>query len=210
MMCAQHWFMLPQSIRDEVWKTYRPGQEIDKRPSAAYMAALAKARAYIEELETAQIVSGKIPAISLWRPWDAAIINGPKRIENRAWPWNPRLGDRVVLHVAKRYDDEGEAFIRSVWPMLPPSDELRARPSGLRATARVVDCVKVAQTNLVLQRGFGDQEQWVFGPYAIRLDDIEEFPFVIPYRGQPAQPFFVDAAWLREQLKSPSSDDVYA
>lgn len=45
--CRHHWFSLPKPIRDEIWKTYRPGQELDKRPSAEYMKAAEAARAYI-------------------------------------------------------------------------------------------------------------------------------------------------------------------
>lgn len=35
--CKAHWFTLPKRLRDAIWKTYRPGQEIDKNPSAAYL-----------------------------------------------------------------------------------------------------------------------------------------------------------------------------
>jgi hypothetical protein len=38
-MCRSHWFALPRSIRREVWRTYRKGQEIDKNPSPEYLAA---------------------------------------------------------------------------------------------------------------------------------------------------------------------------
>ena len=36
--CKPHWFRLPQRLRNKVWATYRPGQEITKTPSAAYVA----------------------------------------------------------------------------------------------------------------------------------------------------------------------------
>lgn len=37
--CKAHWFSLPRSIRAGIWAAYRPGQEIDKRPSLAYIEA---------------------------------------------------------------------------------------------------------------------------------------------------------------------------
>lgn len=37
--CKPHWFRLPKHLRDRIWATYRPGQEITKTPSAAYVAA---------------------------------------------------------------------------------------------------------------------------------------------------------------------------
>lgn len=36
--CKKHWFMLPQRLRNLIWLTYRAGQEIDKNPSAEYLA----------------------------------------------------------------------------------------------------------------------------------------------------------------------------
>jgi hypothetical protein len=35
--CKKHWFLLPKSLRDKVWKAYRPGQEVDMRPSREYL-----------------------------------------------------------------------------------------------------------------------------------------------------------------------------
>ena len=35
--CKAHWFKLPADLRAKVWATYRPGQEISKTPSAAYL-----------------------------------------------------------------------------------------------------------------------------------------------------------------------------
>jgi hypothetical protein len=35
--CKTHWFRLPAALRARIWKTYRPGQEITKDPSAEYL-----------------------------------------------------------------------------------------------------------------------------------------------------------------------------
>lgn len=47
--CRSHWFALPKSIRDRIWQTYRPGQEVDMRPSEEYLAAAAEAQRWIKE-----------------------------------------------------------------------------------------------------------------------------------------------------------------
>lgn len=39
--CKTHWFRLPSRLRSRIWATYRPGQEVDKRPSAEYLSAAA-------------------------------------------------------------------------------------------------------------------------------------------------------------------------
>lgn len=45
--CKAHWFKLPKPIRDRIWATYRPGQEVTKDPSPAYLEAAMAARAWI-------------------------------------------------------------------------------------------------------------------------------------------------------------------
>jgi len=45
--CKHHWYRLPQKIRDAVWREYRVGQEIDKQPSARYLAVQQLACAYL-------------------------------------------------------------------------------------------------------------------------------------------------------------------
>lgn len=49
--CKAHWFRLPKAIRDEIWRTYRPGQEITKTPSVAYIEAAKHAREWIAAQE---------------------------------------------------------------------------------------------------------------------------------------------------------------
>ncbi len=45
--CSRHWFTLPKRLRDKIWAAYRPGQEIDKRPSQAYLEAAKEAQGWI-------------------------------------------------------------------------------------------------------------------------------------------------------------------
>ena len=37
-MCRPHWFQLPANLRDAIWKHYRRGQELDKKPTRSYLA----------------------------------------------------------------------------------------------------------------------------------------------------------------------------
>ena len=38
-MCRPHWEIVPDPLKDEIWRTYRPGQEVDKKPSREYVMA---------------------------------------------------------------------------------------------------------------------------------------------------------------------------
>lgn len=46
--CALHWFKLPRDIRNELWCSYRAGQEEDGRPSARYIKAAMAAQLWIQ------------------------------------------------------------------------------------------------------------------------------------------------------------------
>lgn len=50
LMCPVHWRMVPRHLQRAVWQHYREGQEVDKRPSAAYLEAAAAAIAAVAEL----------------------------------------------------------------------------------------------------------------------------------------------------------------
>jgi hypothetical protein len=53
MMCGRHWARVPRVIQREVWAAYRPGQEVDKNPSEAYMKAYKRAVNAVDEAEGA-------------------------------------------------------------------------------------------------------------------------------------------------------------
>ena len=50
-MCGPHWRKVPKENQREVWRTYRPGQEIDKRPTSEYMQVTNEARRIVAEKE---------------------------------------------------------------------------------------------------------------------------------------------------------------
>ncbi|VTU38488.1 hypothetical protein H4CHR_04438 [Variovorax sp. PBS-H4] len=45
--CRKHWFTLPKALRDDIWRTYVPGQEKTKTPSPAYLEAAHAVQAWI-------------------------------------------------------------------------------------------------------------------------------------------------------------------
>ncbi len=71
--CKRHWFTLPKWIRDRIWATYRKGQEIDKRPSPAYLEAADKAQQWALEYERGKVRTERGETIDK-ATWE--IING--------------------------------------------------------------------------------------------------------------------------------------
>jgi len=51
LMCRRHWFMVPKPLRDRVWETYRPGQEVKKNPTTDYLDAADAAIAFVAKRE---------------------------------------------------------------------------------------------------------------------------------------------------------------
>ncbi len=47
--CKTHWFKLPKRLRDEIWLTYEPGQEVDMSPSSDYLDAADEVEKWILE-----------------------------------------------------------------------------------------------------------------------------------------------------------------
>jgi len=47
--CKEHWFKLPNDLRNKVWRTYKPGQEVTMTPSPAYMSVMKEVDKWIQE-----------------------------------------------------------------------------------------------------------------------------------------------------------------
>lgn len=45
--CQGHWFALPKRLRNRIWATYRPGQEVTKTPSAEYIEVALEVQRWI-------------------------------------------------------------------------------------------------------------------------------------------------------------------
>jgi hypothetical protein len=50
--CKPHWYQLPPMLRVKIWRTYRPGQEVTKTPSPAYIAAAQEVQRWLRSQET--------------------------------------------------------------------------------------------------------------------------------------------------------------
>jgi len=58
LMCKKHWFMVPADLRRTVWREYRPGQEVDKEPTAEYLEAAQNAVVAVQATEEIRSRSG--------------------------------------------------------------------------------------------------------------------------------------------------------
>jgi hypothetical protein len=63
LMCLPHWRLVPAPLQRAVWDAYRPGQEIDKRPSEKYLEAAKRAIAAVAAAERRQ---ARPQQLALW------------------------------------------------------------------------------------------------------------------------------------------------
>lgn len=49
--CRSHWYRTPKALQTLIWRYYREGQEIDKRPSTSYLAVQQLTVAYLALLD---------------------------------------------------------------------------------------------------------------------------------------------------------------
>ena len=71
-MCKRHWFQLPGRLRQNIWRTYRPGQCDDWQISHEYAEAAREAVCFIATKE------GVVPDVSVYDMLD------PKRYEDES------------------------------------------------------------------------------------------------------------------------------
>lgn len=64
--CSPHWFALPKDIRDRIWMTYVPGQEVSKTPSAAYLAVAREAEKFARSYAPSKRASPPDPQAALF------------------------------------------------------------------------------------------------------------------------------------------------
>lgn len=58
--CKAHWYRLPLELRNLIWRTFRPGQEISKTPSKAYVEAARQVQEWIAQHEKTKPAQGKL------------------------------------------------------------------------------------------------------------------------------------------------------
>ena len=47
--CRAHWMAIPKKLRDRIWSSYVPGQEVDMTPSEDYLKVADDVQAWIRE-----------------------------------------------------------------------------------------------------------------------------------------------------------------
>lgn len=119
-------------------------------------------------------------AITLYQPWGWLMLYGPKRIENRDWKPPPFIiGQRVLVHQGKKWNDEGASYIRSVLPEFAVEMPPLARAVGVLGSFRIDGYLD----RLRGDKAPADQAVWYFGDYGWLTSEPEVLTQPVPWRG---------------------------
>ena len=116
-------------------------------------------------------------ALTLWRPWPASIVAGPKRAENRPWAHQVGFppGSVIALHAGAKWDAAGAAFIHARWPELDMDPA--HHPKGV-----IVGLTEVVRYDRI-NRDPTEEDPWAFGPWVWRLGRVVPLLFPVAVRG---------------------------
>lgn len=103
-------------------------------------------------------------ALTLHQPWGAAILRGPKRVENRGWVLRGPFPRWIAVHYGQKHDKQGAAFCAEHWQGAPEG-ALDAKPSGIYGAMRV------SGVRAEGELGHAD-DPWFFGPYGLQIDAV--------------------------------------
>jgi hypothetical protein len=116
-------------------------------------------------------------ALTLWRPWPAAIFYLGKNVENRTWPAPDKIiGKRIAIHSGQREDTDALPFIYNAMSPQPQSIfECIVILNGIKE----VDYKGAIIGTVIIERCCRYRQvssKWAEGPYCWLLED----PIILP------------------------------
>lgn len=117
---------------------------------------------------------GRVRVLTLWRPWDQAILHGGKDVENRPSCWHlPAAGILVALHAGTAWDEVGAELVRNRWPAVVDRDGWHRWGKAARPAFPDRAIVGLAWMGPPLQRyRLEGRTSWAMGPWCYPLHEV--------------------------------------
>jgi hypothetical protein len=123
-------------------------------------------------------------ALTVWQPWAAAIVQGPKDVENRSWaPPRGIWGHRVWIHAGKVFDGDAADFIKEHWPDRPERLTAGLPGRAIVGSAMVLGAVHKDGRVLGGVDSSARLSSWFVGPWGWVLTDRRALAEPIPCLG---------------------------
>ena len=122
-------------------------------------------------------------ALTLIRPWPYAIFHLGKSVENRSWPPSKDvIGQRIVIHAGKKWDEEGYRFILN-----HVGDQEAEKMTTLPYLPGMIGGTVIVDSYFHYDSSYDalihKHDPWAFGPYCWVLKDPIELIKPVPCRG---------------------------
>ena len=112
-------------------------------------------------------------ALTLRQPYASAIVEGPKRVENRPWPVPSTVPLPAIIAVHAGAAAWPTAPVRQLWPDCPPAAQLPRRAIlGAMRVVRVSNHHRGQDPAL--------RSPWATGPYCWVIDRVWTLPAPLP------------------------------
>lgn len=126
---------------------------------------------------------GELRGLTLHQPWASAIVDGPKRVENREWAPSKRLvetGLFIALHAGKTLDQHAATDLAEdeEWPTAPR----RARDYPLGVILGVVQVIEVVNLEHDPAHPIA-LDPWAMGTWCWRLASVWRLSKPIKWKG---------------------------
>ena len=129
-------------------------------------------------------------ALTLWRPWPALMLAGPKSIENRNWcPPKYVIGKRIALHAGERFDEDGWLAAQTILSGYADAAKYQAavmasmQAKGIVGTAVVAGFMDRTRETATV-KGAPFDSPWFFGPIGWILEDRTPLAVPVPCKGK--------------------------
>lgn len=128
-----------------------------------------------------------IYGLSIRQPWASAIVDGPKRIENRTWKRN-HAGFYIAIHAGKSFEADAhcDIAIARLWDDMP-REKVDFTLGAIIGIARVARFVRfVPSEGHYAYKLYQDDAHrpWMAGPWCWVLEDVIALDEPIPMKGQ--------------------------
>ena len=111
--CQPHWYRLPKALRDRIWQTYRPGQEISKTPSRDYIAAARAVQEWIAGQSPRETARLEIRPRQVGRTDEAFRRECEARHWIREGYFDKDRVDDLMARISKRRGEDAAAALRA-------------------------------------------------------------------------------------------------
>lgn len=106
--CTRHWFKLPKPLRDRIWRTFDPGQEVAGTPSRDYLAAARDVQDWIKANTepSAQMQLGDATPAPRVHSTIVTLIDG-HQVDSASEAWRHECEARYVANLPSREARQG-------------------------------------------------------------------------------------------------------